>query len=251
VKGWRRKNLGHIASELSRDGANGFLSYNFAIKPAISDIQSAIASHHKVSQRMQFLISHRGRYVPVRVMRSFERSPDFSNPGPMPSGESSSMYAVVTKRSTARLGCWAKVREDLTYNEIWKAYLEYFGINKIVGLAWELIPFSFIVDWFTNAQERINSLTRIRTGGPFTELLGFFASTKEESTTTVFLRPGFNHGYGFPMLRSDPFEIASKTSTSYNRYPTIPDTSGVVDISTLGLFHSFAGASLIIQRALK
>jgi hypothetical protein len=245
VKKYNRRSLGHVAKELAKDGANGFLNFNFAIKPAINDIKSTIAAHEKVNKRMDFLIRNKGRYVPVRVSQKFLREPDITagiNPG------NTTVFAATTNRRVATIGAWAKVNEDLTYKETWKAYLEYFGVNKVVGLAWELIPFSFVVDWFTNAQERINSLTRLRFGGPFVDIQGICSSDKLTTESTLYMWPGRNPAYSASITHPDRhFKIGTLTSTSYSRIPGIPDTSGVVDFSTLGLFHGLAASSLLIQ----
>jgi hypothetical protein len=247
VKNYRKKTLKHVVKQLSKDGANGFLNWNFAVKPAIHDIVETVNAHQKVNKRMSFLIRNRGRYVPVRVKQEFLQkadTPDLgSNPGPH------DLIVIDENHLEAHIGAWAKVREDLTYGETWKAYLEYFGVNKVVGLAWELIPFSFVVDWFTNAQERLNSLTRIRLGGPFCDIQGICSSTKKTSTSRLFIWPG-RHPY-LSLHATNPdslYEVGSFQTSLYNRLPGIPDTSGVVDFSTLGLFHGVAGASLIIQR---
>jgi hypothetical protein len=249
VKKYRKKSLGRVARELTKDGASGWLSYNFAIKPAIEDIKSTIDAHRKVNDRMGFLIRNRGRYVPVRVSQKFLREPEITAENNAPG--LSSFFAGVEKRSVATIGAWAKVRDDLTYKETWKAYFEYFGIHKVVGLAWELIPFSFMVDWVTNAQERINSLTRLRLGGPFCDIQGICSSLKTETKSILYGWPGSNNSIG-PIVKPDSyFKIGSLNSISYNRAPGLPDTSGVVDFSTLGLFHGTALASIIIQRKVR
>jgi hypothetical protein len=125
-------------------------------------------------------------------------------------------------------------------------------VNKVAGLAWELIPFSFVVDWFTNFQERINSFTRLRIGdGPFTEFTGFSCSVKQQLTELLYCNPGSSTLLPTTGTGSDPFVLASRTSTNYERFPYVPDTSGVVGSTNLGLFHYAAGASLLIQRWLR
>jgi hypothetical protein len=250
VKNYRKKSLKHVAKELSKDGANGFLTWNFAIRPAIHDIGEALSAHQKVNKRMSFLTRNRGRYVPVRIKTEDTVNAEIPELGVNPSYHD--LFWAEEKHFEAHLGAWAKVREDLTYGETWKAYLEYFGVNKVIGLAWELIPFSFVVDWFTNAQERLNSLTRIRLGGPFCDIQGICSSTKWTFDTKLYVWPGVHPGLGLRCTSPDsPVEIATLRSSLYNRQPGLPDTSGVVDFSTLGLFHGLAGASLIIQRAVR
>jgi len=228
------------------------LQLKFGVMPAIQDVVSTISSHSKVEARLQYLRSHRGGYIPIRV-RSTERygvgEPDLSSATP-----GSIVVALVEKLTLSSISAMGRVREDLNEGAKWRAYAEYFGLNKVIGTAWELIPFSFVVDWFTNAQERINDLTRFRLGdGPFLDICSLCASTKNTSTTKGYLIPGGGYGAPFYAKITDPMQpvaFAKRIDTNYSRTFRIPDTSGVVDFSTLGLFHGVTGGELLIQKLL-
>jgi hypothetical protein len=247
----RKLSLGRAVHQIAKSSANAHLTYSFGIRPAISDILDSLNAHQKVSKRLHYLRSSAGRYVPVRVKQENHSSYDPSPPGnpPDPSTSHSLQWVTTSKLSTARIGCWGRVREDLNMTSEWSAYLQYFGINKAFGVAWELIPFSFVIDWFTNAQERINSLTRFRTGGPFVEFRNLSSSLKLEQTDELFLVPGRDPSFGGLMIEpSSAKSIAKIRTIDYNRMSHIPDTSGVVDFTSLGLFHALTGGGLIIQR---
>jgi len=147
------------------------------------------------------------------------------------------------------MSSWAQVREDLTYGESWKAYLQHFGANKVLGTAWELIPFSFVVDWFLPVQELINK-TRLPIGNPFVEMRSFSCSVKEIEVLRLFCQPGLrlNALTNKMVSPSSYFPVADKTTSRYERYTNVPETSGVVDVSALGLFHSLASGALVFQR---
>jgi len=228
------------------------LQLKFGVMPAIQDVVSTISSHSKVDARLQYLRSHRGGYIPIRV-RSTERygvgEPNLSGATP-----GSIVVALAEKLTLSSISAMGRVREDLNEGAKWRAYAEYFGLNKVIGTAWELIPFSFVVDWFTNAQERINDLTRFRLGdGPFLDICSLCASSKNISVTKGYLIPGGGYGYPFYARITDPMqpvEFGKRTDTVYSRSSRIPDTSGVVDISALGLFHGVTGGELLIQKLL-
>lgn len=245
----RRMNLGRFAHEVAKQSANAGLTYAFGIRPAVSDILSSLNAHKRVSERMRILRSSAGKFIPIRV--SQELNSEYENDSLSPSSEASSddfRWVTSSKKSTAHIGAWGRVREDLTFSDDWSAYLQYFGINKMVGLAWELIPYSFVADWFTNAQERINSLTRLRTGGPFAEITNISSSIKQVHTEDLYLIPGYDHSFGgYMKVPNSAQKLISRDTVSYSRFPYIPDTSGVVDFSTLGLFHAITGAGLIIK----
>lgn len=246
----RKMNLGQASRYISKNSANTFLGYNFGVKPAVEDIEKALHSHRKVRDRMAHLHRNAGRFVPIRV-RS-ELWSDVSNvplSAPLSLPETGYEWQCVNKVTTATIGAYGRVREDLNFEDTWSAYLQYFGINKILGLAWELIPFSFLLDWFTNTQEYINFYGRLNAVSPFTELTRLWASEKRETWEQLYCIPGYSPSRQLTIESPvDPFVVANRYITDYSRYITIPDVSGVVDLSALGLFHSLASASLIVQQ---
>jgi hypothetical protein len=252
VKRSRKMSLGQISKEVAKQGANTHLSYIFGVKPAIDDIKALLHAHKSVSQRMSILRSRAGHYVPIRVKQKL-LSP-FENSTPVDQLDNPVKRIFLNcdaKSTTAYATAFGRVREDLTFEKTWSAYLQYFGINKVVGLAWELIPFSFVLDWFTNAQERINSMTRLNTGGPFNEIRNLSVSMKQTVKESLYVSPYYNFAYGLPQVNpTSPTLLATREVSRYERYLTFPDTSGVFDFSALGLFQITASASLLLQKML-
>jgi hypothetical protein len=251
--GLKKKNLGTIA-RIAKGSANAFLSYNFGVKPAIKDIVTTLTAHEVVQRRLWYLSNHGGSYIPIRVRQKFPS--DFSNssvPSSYPiAGNTATRKWYISKDSTACIGAWGKTREDLNWKDTWTAYLQHFGVQKVVGLAWELIPFSFVLDWFTNAQERINELTRFRFGDPFSEIRGLTVSLTEQTTYGYYCVPGYTRHVGTYMsVPNDHFLIATGRIREYSRYLSIPATSGVVDFSALGLFQAIASGALLLQRVVR
>jgi hypothetical protein len=249
--GLERKNLGYIRRTL-KHASRGTLAYSFAVKPAISDITSILGAHRKVSNRFDHLVRNGGKFVPIRVRRRFFSSISNSDLSNDWNNSQHLRKQCTDKYSEACATGWGRVREELNYSEMWKAYIQYFGISKLAGLAWELVPFSFVLDWFTNTQERINFLTRPSIGSPFTEFQGITYSRKQVTKETVHLCGGYNPVLQAYMVSPNkPFGLFTIEKSNYERYLNIPSTSGVVDVSTLGLFHSITGGALLIQRFLR
>jgi hypothetical protein len=240
IKGFETKSLGHVARHLGKNGSNAFLSYNFGVKPAIKDIVDALEAHKVVSSRMRYLRENAGDFVPIRVRKKL--TSEFLNTPPSNASSWGRCIICNNKQTVATISAWGKVREDLNFGDTWSAYLQRFGVNQIVGLAWELIPFSFVVDWFTNTQEHIKKLTRLHTGGPFTEFRGMCASVKTSLQEDLLAIPPVY------LTSLDPFVVASKVSTEYKRFLEIPEDSNFLDFSNLGSFHLAATGSLILQR---
>jgi hypothetical protein len=250
IKNIRKMSLGSAAHHVAKKSSNAYLAYTFGVKPAINDIRDAINAHSRVSSRLKYLRRNAGLFVPIRAKKEIP-SAFASEPPEITPGLSDDMKWYTAKHSsTAVISALGRVRSDLSYGSDWAAYLQYFGINKVVGLAWELIPFSFVIDWFTNCQERLNSLTRLRIGnGPFTEVRNISHSVKLHHSENLYYIPGRDESWGGgPLDPSSAIVVAKRNIIDYTRKLGIPDTSGVVDFSTLGLFHSITGGALIVQR---
>lgn len=239
---YRRMTLGgfsrHIRG-LGKKAVDAHLSWDFAVKPAIQDTIATLSAHDFVSRRMAYLSSHSGSYIPIRVRQELSASSSNTVPGGLSAGVRSKIFTLCdNKKSLGVISAWGRVRQDLDWNDTWSAYLQYFGVGKIIGLAWELIPFSFVVDWVTDAQEYIDNYTRLRTGGPFASIRNLSASLKEYTEESLWLNPGYEPSIGAQIGNPvGPVKIARRHVSTYSRSPTIPETSGVVDFSSLGLFH--------------
>lgn len=245
--------LGQLAKSfrgIAKKGADADLFYKFGVRPAISDIRDTISSHSKVRDRMMYLRQYSGSWIPVRVRQQIDASGSNSPPGSLSPGVATQWFSLLDyRRSTGTISAWGRVRPDLDWNDTWTAYGQYFGIDHIVGLAWELIPFSFVVDWFTNAKERIDYYTRLRTGGPFSSIRGLSASLKQETRLSLYMNPGYMSSVGYQITNPvNAHKVGTYSDVVYNRYDSIPSTSGVVDLSALGTFQWITGAELILQR---
>jgi hypothetical protein len=239
---FRRMKLGEFSRSVKGLGMKAIdwdLFYKFAVVPAIHDVKATLDAHRKVGGRMEYLRQNGGSYVPTRV-RDILVSPHVNVPPAPIFGTTNPTNCFVTmleKKSTATIGAWCRVREDLNWNDDWSAYLQYFGVNKMIGLAWELIPCSFVLDWFTDTQEILNNQTRLRVNSPFVSIKGLCASVKKTTKLELRLNPGRNNSVGYNVLEpSDQIVIGNKRIDSYSRFSSIPETAGVVDLSTLGLF---------------
>jgi len=244
----KRLRLGQLAT-VARESSSAYLGYQFGVKPAINDIKAAIVAHI-VDARLNWLRANSGSFLPIRVRSNLYS--DITNTPfglPYPNFPQFKVHCTA-KYTTSVISAWGKVREDFDLRDVWLAYTQYFGLNKIVGLAWELIPFTFILDWFVNAQERINDLTRIRGREPYTEFRGLTASFKKFEQKTLYMSPnGHFFDYGIRMAQpSGPVELATLETSKYERYITIPKTSGVIDSRSLGSDQKVSLGAILVQR---
>jgi len=224
--------------------ADAHLYTTFGVLPAIDEIKTVFEAHQKVSSRLKFLKENKGGYIPIRVRQSLPSSIDNGAVG-----EESVGIICESKWSDGVISAQGKVRPDLDYAGAWKAYLQYFGLHKVIGLAWELVPFSFVIDWVTNAGEYIQKYTAPNFASPFYNVRHISHSVKQ-SLIEGFQIPKnkvFQPG-GDRLFESKPPIISRLTTTNYTRYPGLPETSGRVDFSQLGTFHALIAGSLLIQR---
>lgn len=243
------KDLGFVRFS-ARELIDRHLSFKFGVLPAIHDLNSTIASHSAVEDRLLYLNKHRGRYVPIRVKKKFPASFTPSDPS---SYFLDLQYALKDAFTVAHIFGQGRIRTDINDASRWRAYAEYFGLNKIVGTAWELIPFSFVADWFLNIQEKINELTNLSQLGesPFMNLTSIGYSYKNVAVYDYLVMPGYDLTEGFPNMEpSEPFPCFSFAITDYTRYPGFPDTSWFANLSNLGSFHYTAGGELLLQKLL-
>jgi len=140
----------------SRDASNKYLAAVFGILPLITDANSIVNYLKKVRDGFE-----RFKSSPVkRVSRVFNSSSQFSYG---PSGTNETVYTYQGRASETPV-----TRYVLTYREKVRFQTELFQrvqylINRFgsggpASFAWELVPFSFVVDWFVDTTSVVNWL---------------------------------------------------------------------------------------------
>lgn len=249
-KVWKRgMTLGGLRKTL-KDGSNAYLGYQFGVRPAIQEVRRALSAHEIVQGRLNWLSQNAGEFVPIRVRSTLTSS--ISNQNINSSGTGTKTLICDDKSTIATISAWAKVREDLNYASQWSAYTQYFGLQKVVGLAWELVPLSFVIDWFTNAQEYINKYTSPPVVNPFYSMRGLCHSTKLQLKESLWISHGYyyNEDAARVLSPSAPYKIAERKLSTYTRSPSLPTSSGFVDFSNLGLFHGITLGVMLLQKKL-
>lgn len=144
--------------EAKKVASDTWLEFSFGIKPTVSDIEDAARACARISitQPPRNFVSHTAygvNTVPVN---------DNVTTG--------SGYLRVRRRKQIRneyvgVKFYGTIGND-ALDEGARAFLNTFGISwgEVVPTVWELIPYSFLVDYFTNAGEVISALSH-GTGG--------------------------------------------------------------------------------------
>jgi hypothetical protein len=177
-----------IGRELSKSrdlfGASSeYLNYQFGIAPMISDISDVLTLTNRYEKILQQFKRDQGRLVRRRLTLVDEYYRDekarYSGPVYCYAGNWNTKqqmfyadYIDVTRKGKHKV--WFSGAYSLAYpkdlDPLLKQIIEFnrvYGVLPSASTAWELIPFSFLVDWFTNVGDIIKNVSYL---GPATSL---------------------------------------------------------------------------------
>lgn len=160
--------------------SDNWLSYRYAVRPLVSDVENAIEAV------VQTVHGHKPLY---RSARGFASSTSSANDGGT-YGASPGLEWTWAHNSTRTIS----VRAGAIYKQLRDP--DTFGTNltRIPVAGWELIPFSFVADWFVNIGPWIEAITP-KIG---TQLLGSWTTVNEEASSrrTIYWSFGGYTGSG-------------------------------------------------------
>lgn len=175
----------------ARGFSGTFLEYHFGWSPMVADIYTGID-----------ILQSPVRPKAVRAYSKVTHNPQYYR------SENSNYKTFVTQRlvSSSCVGCSVEVTNPNLYlaNQL--------GLVNPASLVWELVPYSFVLDWFVPVGQFLNS---------FTEWMGLQITDKY--TTTVVID---NIVYGLtPKVPGIPTGFAINEAVSCNRILTLPSAS--------------------------
>jgi hypothetical protein len=221
-----------------------WLAWNFAWKPFWNDIKGFIDTVKAARKRLDWL--RKRNHIPTKVKyregpRTFNWKSDasvtypaLSEPGPGPDvGEFPFIADILTSEFDCQmqlmLSSHAWVRWDID-----DAFLDVFwGLGMViaqmqrlynpVSIAWEALPFSWLIDWFLSTRTKLSALALSLSPFKDAELLGSAWSMKGsilfESKINCPLPSPYQHDYsagkysfycrqpGYPEVDSSPFRV--------------------------------------------
>lgn len=137
---------------LPKSVSDAWLQYNYGWRPLASDIASAQANVHRALAKGLAISAKRG----ANLTRSWTRD---NLPGDY------NERVVVEHRMLCELGA---VMDNPSL-----AYLNSFGLINPLSIAWELVPWSFAIDWFVPVGKTLEAVTAtlglVFNGGRITE----------------------------------------------------------------------------------
>lgn len=132
-----------LRSRIGAAATNEWLKYQYGWKPLMSDIWALHLSLKKQAEAP----TNKSFYARVNV----SQSETASTPAPWTAG---AMMAAV---GTIKAGAICRIDVDITMPTI--HYLNSLGLLNPLSLGWELIPFSFVIDWFLPIGQALSALT--------------------------------------------------------------------------------------------
>lgn len=126
--------------------ANRFLAYKFGILPFISDLSKLLEGHEIISQHIKKVNSMAGQTVRHRMnVGTISGSASWRRP----TSASTSVPEYVEYKGEAYTIARIKVFRRYNQQDTLNVYADYYGA-KLAQVVWEMIPYSFVVDWFVN-----------------------------------------------------------------------------------------------------
>lgn len=141
------KNLGIDYRHPSKSLSNFMLEYAYGVKPLISDVYGA-AKAIETSPADHWLVTVRGRRT-----QTYGGDGSFSKFVVAGSGSIDSFSS-----NDFRLVVSSKVRIDAVPTNPGLIKMNQLGVTNPAAIAWELVPYSFVVDWFLPIGDFLNSM---------------------------------------------------------------------------------------------
>lgn len=129
------RHLKYPRHPLSKQAANRWLQYQYGIRPLMSDVKNSAEALAKTLTEGKVMIVGTKKSTPYRVY---------------------SKTAIARELVEGTLTMRAKARYVITGPAI--KQLSEVGITNPLLLAWELMPYSFVIDWFFNVGTVLSSL---------------------------------------------------------------------------------------------
>lgn len=238
--GSSKKVLSLLGRGLFKQAANYYLLYQFGIKPLVNDMMSMWSSLDRLKADFENFKISRPRVVTIRYKLYGELF--YLNTVEPTSGSTAVWYggSFDGDASMVRYGIRYKERKPKNTNSTLDRMdwlLRRFGASGPVSLAWELLPYSFVIDWFVDVGEILMGIDDFLIGPRF-DTLDTWKSRRVRCTTGV--RHSAYSPQGAVLVKEDWYQM---DYSLYERSPlgrTLP----------IGLSHRYKSKQALLSAAL-
>lgn len=228
---WRPPSQADRRRDLAGSLANTWLEWHFGWKPMIQDIANATRVITNADANAKHL-----RDLRIRVRSGHSQGGfDFTT------GYSGAYYHITARHEGSVKGALS-AKVNVSNPDV---YLQNrLGLLNPAGIVWELIPFSFVVDWFANVDQILAA-----NFNPFAGL------TLSDPCLVHVVKDQCTRRYMQRSSEFGPFDIfvseCETVSKTIERSLTIPTVSLSVKPMTLSLSRAQTAVSLLLQVGLK
>ena len=233
-----------------------FLNYNFAWAPFVSDMQALSNICQTVFKRLDYLRRTRGVETRVHYYHPNLDVGDvigdrFYNARCGIGGSESDLWLELTSYKANFAASCTMLQELEGLDDAWaeaKAIFAGLGFNNPLGIVWNAIPFSFMLDWILPVNKLLTSLAAKSFAGRW-DIYDVVHSVKTQATLSEWIQvvecqyPGVN-----PAIKIREHKVAI-----YNRYLGLPLSLGDVGFTNLTdhqqmLFLSLVAGNTLFRR---
>lgn len=214
---WRRR-----SNDPSKTAGGAYLQWTYGVAPLMGDMHKAMK---ELTSSLDIPLYIQG--VESRTVRGTYKGESKIN------STVSSIRADVDGLKTSRYRCQYRIYID--HNQIRNSLVSH-GFGNPLAIAWELVPFSFVVDWWVNIGEVLQSLDNLL----LIDKIYVLESTSDRSLVMYQTKP-------------DPLVLRTGAATIYQRTDTrrVPVTiSKVASLrykSSVSVKHIMNGLALLTQ----
>ena len=205
-----------------------WLMYRYGIKPLLSDVEGVMKGLKKSTGLIR------------KTTRSKGNLESHSTEILTLTGGFPSLNVMVQHYDDVEVRCMSLDEYEATL-----AFNIGFSMKGLATLPWELVKYSFVIDWFTNVGDFLGSIVPL----PFVKQLGSCTVIKRRRTINLTEMP-CTPVSGFDLLRSGS-GVYVRTQTTYNRIAGLGGAPKVVirsDFRFDNLTRSLDALSLLIQK---
>jgi hypothetical protein len=212
-----------IQSNLLKTGANGWLSYEFGIKPLVGDLETLLNLSASVKARLEYL---RSRYK--KPTKLGYHAKDFWKPSSSVVNVQYTSYMrhVFTLKSySTEYRAGGRLFHTLEYLDETLgrviAYLGALGLNNPLKVIWNRIPYSFVVDWVVDISSLLSYVGTLQDVSGNWKLSRLHSSVKTSAKIEV-QQVNLPSSLATPM---SPITLGTVDVVTYQRWLGLPVTS--------------------------
>jgi len=237
------------ARQLSKDGANVWLENRYGWQNFIRDVGNVAGAVSKAMRHINYLQSQIGRWTPVRS----RRQDVFTLSVPHPSiGFGGYPVYVSTECKGLRIQRTSTFSLQLKRDESFRilspiAYvMQALGVTDVYATLWEVLPFSFVVDWFFNVSKWAANTTIYKVMQHQVRNCCYSVDCEWRGDFELFSTAFDNHGNSKSEISLQNDVLVRKTYERELGFPPDSYTSGFFGGFTIT--HLADSAALIAQR---